>query len=649
MKKKIVRILSSLVLVNLLGSFSLTSCSTPEIAENPTQKDDSDSNKDNNDDKNNDKNTEDSTDENEINVVVEECENGSISYSVENSNFEKISLNSKVLVSVSPDKGYELDTLKVNDIDITSEKSFIVNEYKTYIIKGSFKLIEEKEDPVVESTIIVKANLGDGNTYTPSLSDFVTSNVEISSVSGSNLFGIGYEGIKFSSSKNPGKLRIEFSSSMYINDITLVGEAYNNDSPVVKVSTENASLTQDFPSSNNYEIKGNSSYLEISSESKNRFILTEIILKNKEGSSSDDSTNDEATIKSEVIGSGSVTFDKESGVKGDKVIATVVANSDYKVSYVLFNNEYAYSSTNQYELTLQAGQNVLKACFVKDNQDVEISDYSELYANTKIKPTRGSYGDIDEYYESVRGLKGPALKEGLNKIIKNHTTYSYSSLSKIMLETDVDPENSNNIILTYEGSKSKSTSYNKEHTWAKFKGSFGTSNGPGTDMHHLRPSDSILNSTRSNYDFGTVTNGKDCGTSYSWSRESMIGNKVNSSTFEPKDEFKGDVARMIFYMATRYEGDDGYVDLEVGINGSISAIDSSKYYTFSGAKGIHGNFNDLYEWATTSIDPVSDFEVNRNNIIDEKYQHNRNLFIDHPEFIIMIYDKNYNGPGALNG
>ena len=94
---------------------------------------------------------------------------------------------------------------------------------------------------------------------------------------------------------------------------------------------------------------------------------------------------------------------------------------------------------------------------------------------------------------------------------------------------------------------------------------------------------------------------------------------------EPKDEFKGDVARMIFYMATRYEGNDGYCDLEVGVNRSYSGIDSSKYYVFTGAAGYHGNFNDLYKWATTDIDPVSDFEVNRNKI---NFMTNKNISRD---------------------
>ena len=95
-------------------------------------------------------------------------------------------------------------------------------------------------------------------------------------------------------------------------------------------------------------------------------------------------------------------------------------------------------------------------------------------------------------------------------------------------------------------------------------------------------------------------------------------------------------------MATRYDGTDGEMDLE------LSAPTNDNYYDFSsGANGTHGTFEDLYKWATSEVDPVDDYEVNRNNIIYEKYQKNRNPFIDHPEFIQMIYVKNYDGPGAL--
>ena len=115
------------------------------------------------------------------------------------------------------------------------------------------------------------------------------------------------------------------------------------------------------------------------------------------------------------------------------------------------------------------------------------------------------------------------------------------------------------MILLYSGvSRSKSLNggdvgdWNREHTWAKSHGDFGEATGPGTDLHHLRPADVQVNSIRGNLDFdnggSAVTNGG--------------GSTVDSDSFAPRAADRGDVARMILYMAVRYEGDDGFADLE---------------------------------------------------------------------------------------
>ena len=91
------------------------------------------------------------------------------------------------------------------------------------------------------------------------------------------------------------------------------------------------------------------------------------------------------------------------------------------------------------------------------------------------------------------------------------------------------------------------------------KAAESASAGPGTDLHHLRAEDVTVNGTRGNKDFdngGTAVSGcTDCWT--------------DSDSFEPRDAVKGDVARMLFYMAVRYEGDDGFTDLELStVSGS---------------------------------------------------------------------------------
>lgn len=154
--------------------------------------------------------------------------------------------------------------------------------------------------------------------------------------------------------------------------------------------------------------------------------------------------------------------------------------------------------------------------------------------------------------------------------------------------------------------------WNREHTWPQSHADFGTAAGPGTDLHHLRPEDVTVNSTRGNKDFdnggSAVAQCTDC-----WS---------DSDSFEPRDSVKGDLARMIFYMAVRYEGNDGWPDLEVN-----DAINGSTPYV--------GKLSVLKAWH--AADPVTAAEVQRNNVIHTSYQGNRNPFIDHPEWVEAIW------------
>ncbi|WP_155054824.1 endonuclease I family protein [Streptomyces blattellae] len=226
----------------------------------------------------------------------------------------------------------------------------------------------------------------------------------------------------------------------------------------------------------------------------------------------------------------------------------------------------------------------------------------------------------DTYYADAIGRTGTALKNSLHTIISDQTTLSYSAVWDALKVTDQDPNNSNNVILLYSGiSRSKSLNggntgnWNREHVWAQSHGDFGTSAGPGTDLHHLRPEDVQVNSTRGNKDFD---NG---GSSFTNSGGSL----TDSNSFEPRDAVKGDVARMILYMAVRYEGDDAFADLEP--NDSVS----------NGSVPYHGRLSVLKQW--NDDDPPNAFEENRNEIIYDTYQGNRNPFIDHPEWVEAIW------------
>ncbi|MFF5325007.1 endonuclease [Janibacter hoylei] len=231
----------------------------------------------------------------------------------------------------------------------------------------------------------------------------------------------------------------------------------------------------------------------------------------------------------------------------------------------------------------------------------------------------GEPTDPGSYYDGASGLTGSALKSKLHDIISTNTVLSYDQVWDGIKDVDEDPQNTNNVVLLYKGTSSPKSNnggaadnWNREHVWAKSHGDFGTSNGPGTDLHHLRPTDVTVNSDRGNLDF-------DNGGS---ENDEAPGNYSDSDSWEPRDEVKGDVARMIFYMAVRYEAGDR-VDLEV--NDQVN----------NGSNPYMGRLSVLKQWSQE--DPPDAFEQRRNERIFDNWQGNRNPFIDHPEWVESIW------------
>jgi predicted extracellular nuclease/endonuclease I len=254
--------------------------------------------------------------------------------------------------------------------------------------------------------------------------------------------------------------------------------------------------------------------------------------------------------------------------------------------------------------------------------------------------------DDATYYEDVilaiNGGHGTTAIKGeiTTAISQNHKDLSYAEVWTALTETDEDPSNSDNVILFYRGiSKAKLSNgsgpassdpenWNREHVWAKSHGGFSSDSQSGyTDIHHLRPTDISVNSTRGNLDFDS--GGSEIG--------EAPGNKVDSNSFEPRDTVKGDVARMVFYMDARYEvADANMPDLRVVESTNTSGPEL-------------GRLCRLIEWH--NADPIDAFEQKRNNTIYE-YQGNRNPFIDHPEWVTTLYGSeacNSDGGGDTGG
>jgi len=234
------------------------------------------------------------------------------------------------------------------------------------------------------------------------------------------------------------------------------------------------------------------------------------------------------------------------------------------------------------------------------------------------------------YYNGTSGKSGEELKTALHNIIKGHTPYSYYISKEIFKQSDVDPDNPDNLILVYTGRSHDASDFgtggnhiNREHVWAKSHGDFTDWMPMYSDVHNLKPADASVNVDRSNKDFdnGGVQHPEATGCYYT------------DSTWEPRDAVKGDIARIIFYMATRYEGGNGEIDLEV--------VDWVNTYP----NAQHGKLSTLLQW--NLLDPPDDFERNRNNAI-YSFQHNRNPFIDYPEWAQMIWDNQNANPISID-
>ena len=265
-------------------------------------------------------------------------------------------------------------------------------------------------------------------------------------------------------------------------------------------------------------------------------------------------------------------------------------------------------------------------------------------APNKVNEVKADFTPIsvEDYYKSITSnMKGDTLKVALYNIIKGHEKYNYDALEIAMRDTDrdwtvsPDPNDQNPVMVllyadynetnpqTWDKSVGKygdgSAVWNKEHIWAKSNG-FNTKGCEAySDLHHLRASDEKLNNWRSNYALGNHSSGA-IATDH-------FGNNSTcrkATPFEPGDRYKGDCARALFYMATRYYNGTGSAGTSLSLT---TGTDSSG--------GKWGYLNDLLEW--NEVDPVDDFERNRNQIIYEQFQHNRNPYIDHPEYARAVF------------
>jgi endonuclease I len=261
------------------------------------------------------------------------------------------------------------------------------------------------------------------------------------------------------------------------------------------------------------------------------------------------------------------------------------------------------------------------------------------------------------YYDSASGLSGYKLKTALHKIISNKTiSWNYSDVGTFYPQTDVDKyyENNGSVLDMYSenpagpdayeydftqnigSANAEGQGWNKEHMMPQ--STFNSEYPMDSDLNFIVPVDARINQLRSNYPYGLGGN----IVYHVFTNGSKVSNNATPNAvytgrvYEPIDEFKGDVARSILYFAVRYEGKLGTFKTSTNSNPkkNQSPLNGTEEQAYN------QSFIDLMKvWSAQ--DPVSEREIDRNNAI-YSIQKNRNPFIDHPEWVNLIWNQTLN-------
>lgn len=209
---------------------------------------------------------------------------------------------------------------------------------------------------------------------------------------------------------------------------------------------------------------------------------------------------------------------------------------------------------------------------------------------------------LDPLYKSLSGLCDTDFRKELLVKISTNKMISYNEARHIMFSS---LDNTNGEVCDVYSSTCISTNdipdpsiFNTEHSWCQSWGAVGIAK---SDLHHLYPVRSDLNSRRNNFPFCEVQDA-------SWSEDGSVFGKSYSGTtcFEPPNWHKGELARAMLYFSVRYS----------------KPIDPEQEAFFK-------KWNDEY--------PVSSKEYQRNENIN-KSQGNKNPFILYPGFVNLIHD-----------
>lgn len=263
------------------------------------------------------------------------------------------------------------------------------------------------------------------------------------------------------------------------------------------------------------------------------------------------------------------------------------------------------------------------------------------------------------YYDGTQDLEGFELKTKLFQIIGNFNAQSYNDLKDLYKSThptngfrDRYYEMDNTVLDVYSenpdgtdpynynpnsqmgSGANEGSAFNREHLIPQSY--FNQALPMRADAFHVWPVDSKVNGWRGNDAIGPVDNPQNANPCNNGatnhpckSKNGTLKGKFGSTTvLEPIDEFKGDIARAFLYFATAYENKlPNFYNNSAGVK---AMFDGSKNKAFSDKF-----LNVLIEWHLQ--DPPSQREIDLNDMIQYRFQGNRNPYIDHPELASRIW------------
>jgi len=225
------------------------------------------------------------------------------------------------------------------------------------------------------------------------------------------------------------------------------------------------------------------------------------------------------------------------------------------------------------------------------------------------------------------------LRQRLHDAVVGQRVFTYAQVWHALEVLDAIPGQPGRLRLIYtrraedvrrrDHGQNDPDSWNREHLWPKSHGFPDPEDPAYTDLNNLRPADRSVNTDRNDRDYDDGGRPHREASLVNWDRDS----------WEVPDEVKGDVARAIFYMALRYDGTGTWSDKK-GVTHPEPRLEVIDGDSPEDHEPLFGHRQTLLRW--NRIDPPDDAERARNAGV-EALQGKRNPFVDHPEFIELLW------------